>query len=140
MAKIVIISLGLAKDKELDNLEKRYLSRLATNIRPELRVIDEEGTKLKLSGREYVIGLDERGAEFDTLKFCDKVGELFQKTEGSIVFLIGNSCGFPVRVRDSFNCSMRLSALTFPHRFARLLLIEQIYRMDSLMRGVNYHH
>lgn len=140
MAKIVIISLGLAKDKEIDNLEERYLSRVAPNIRPELRVIDEEGTKLKLSGREYVIGLDERGAEFDTMKLCDKVGELFQKTEGSIVFLIGNSCGFPERVRGNFNLSMRLSALTFPHRLARLLLIEQLYRIDTVMRGISYHH
>lgn len=140
MAKLAIISLGLAKDREIDGLEQRYLRRLSPNLRPDIRVIDEDGDKLKLSARDYIIGLDERGTEFDTLTFCDKVSALFHKTEGSILFLIGNSRGFPDKIREKFNFCMRLSALTFPHRFARLLLIEQIYRIDTVMRGVNYHH
>ncbi|MFO0417194.1 MAG: 23S rRNA (pseudouridine(1915)-N(3))-methyltransferase RlmH [Pseudomonadota bacterium] len=56
-----------------------------------------------------------------------------------MVFVIGGAYGFSEKVRQRADYVLSLSSLTMPHQFARLVLVEQIYRAHTLMRGVAYH-
>jgi 23S rRNA (pseudouridine1915-N3)-methyltransferase len=57
-----------------------------------------------------------------------------------LVFLIGGSYGLPQQVSRSAAVQLSLSSMTLPHRLARLLLVEQIYRAFTILRGEPYSH
>jgi 23S rRNA (pseudouridine1915-N3)-methyltransferase len=57
----------------------------------------------------------------------------------SVCFIIGGAYGFAEKVRQEADLILSLSAFTFPHQITRLLLVEQLYRAHTLMKGISYH-
>jgi len=58
----------------------------------------------------------------------------------AITFAIGGADGLPAALSARANLRLSLSAMTLPHRMARLVLLEQIYRALTIIRGEPYHH
>jgi 23S rRNA (pseudouridine1915-N3)-methyltransferase len=58
----------------------------------------------------------------------------------TLVFLIGGAYGLPESVSKAADLQLSLSAMTFPHRLARLVLAEQLYRAFSILRNEPYDH
>ena len=56
-----------------------------------------------------------------------------------LVFVIGSSCGLSKKVSARADLKMSMSKMTFLHQFARLILVEQIYRAFKIMKGEKYH-
>jgi 23S rRNA (pseudouridine1915-N3)-methyltransferase len=85
-----------------------------------------------------LVALDERGKELDTMAFA----RLFEKWMGggvtAVTFAIGGADGHAPGVREKADLVLALSRMTLPHRLARLLLAEQIYRALTVVRGVPY--
>lgn len=141
---IRIIAVGRLKERALADLAGLYLRR----IRPlaPLTVVElKDQTLLReqkqflaclgpAAGHEAAIAMDERGASIDSPELAALLG-----AHGSLAFLIGGADGLTDAVRGRAGRVLRLSRLTLTHEWARVLLLEQIYRGLTILRGLPYH-
>jgi 23S rRNA (pseudouridine1915-N3)-methyltransferase len=89
---------------------------------------------------DYVILLDEKGKEFRTVEFSGFLEKLFFLPKKRIVFIIGGPWGFSEDVYSRSDFKLSLSKMTFPHQLVRLLFLEQLYRVFTIIKGESYHH
>jgi 23S rRNA (pseudouridine1915-N3)-methyltransferase len=87
----------------------------------------------------YVVLLDERGQRLDSPEFSRLI-EDHAANSRSIVLIIGGAFGVDDELHSVADKVMSLSELVFPHQLVRLILIEQIYRAQSIAEGGKYHH
>ena len=80
-----------------------------------------------------------KGKEFSSEEFAQKIEELTNSGIQEIVFVIGSSCGIGKNVSERANLKMSMSKMTFLHEFARLILVEQLYRSFKIIKGEMYH-
>ncbi|AFC25965.1 23S rRNA (pseudouridine(1915)-N(3))-methyltransferase RlmH [Saprospira grandis] len=113
----------------------------AKNMR-EAQIKQKEGEKIlaKLEQGDFLMLLDERGKQFDSLAFSAKLEQQFQLSHKRIIYLIGGAYGFSDEVYARANGRWSLSKLTFSHQMVRLFVLEQLYRAISIQRGLPYHH
>lgn len=111
------------------------------NLTP-AEVRSKEGGKIisSLDGDDYVILLDEKGTEFATADMSKWLEKLISHTKKRLVFIIGGSWGFSDEVYQRADFILSLSKLTFSHQLARLVFMEQIYRVLAILKGDPYHH
>ncbi len=83
--------------------------------------------------------LDERGKRRTSVDFADWLSDIADETR-DLRFVLGGPWGFAASVRDRCRDSLRLSDMTLPHEFARVLFLEQLYRALSIQAGGSYHH
>lgn len=93
-----------------------------------------------LSKDDYLVVLDERGRELDSLQVADMLTEFSNRSARQVIFLIGGAFGLDEMVLQRANRKWSLSRLTFPHQLVRLILAEQLYRACSIIRNEKYHH
>jgi 23S rRNA (pseudouridine1915-N3)-methyltransferase len=86
------------------------------------------------------IALEIGGESWSTERFAAYVGEQMLRGGRGITFAIGGADGLPAALVARANRRLSLSAMTLPHRLARLVLVEQIYRALTIIRGEPYHH
>ena len=79
------------------------------------------------------------GRQFSSEEFAQKIENLTNDGQSEIIFVIGSSCGISKNVSARSNLKMSMSKMTFLHQFARLLLVEQIYRAFKIIKGETYH-
>jgi 23S rRNA (pseudouridine1915-N3)-methyltransferase len=91
-------------------------------------------------GTGYAIVLDERGRLFTSLEFADFLAARWRETHHQVSFLVGGPFGIPAAVCREADLLWSLSPLTFTHEMARLLMLEQIYRAFTIIRGETYHY
>lgn len=154
--KIKIIALGKIKEKFLkegiDEFSKRltpYVPLEVTELQPieikdenlTSRILDEEGDKIlaHIKSQSYVITMEIKGKQLSSEEFSEKLETLINDGISEVIFVIGSSCGISQKVSARANYKMSISKMTFLHQFARLLLIEQIYRAFKIMRNETYH-
>ena len=154
--KIKIIALGKIKEKFLKEGIDEFLKRLTPYASVEIielspieikdehlteRVLDEEGDKIlsHIKPQSFVITMEILGKQFSSEEFAKKINSLTNKGQSEIVFVIGSSCGLSKKVSARSNLKMSMSKMTFLHQFARLLLVEQIYRAFKIIKGETYH-
>ncbi len=87
----------------------------------------------------YLVALDERGRSWRTSELAAHVSDLELRGTSRITFLLGGAEGHHQTLRDEAQEVWRLSSLTLPHEMARLLLLEQLYRIETLRAGHPYH-
>lgn len=129
----------------------RYLTRLrglgetellpvrASRARELERRRREEADALQAAVVGRMVALDERGRSFDTAGLARRIGELEQAGEGRITLLIGGADGLHPDLRQAAAETWRLSDLTMAHELALVVLLEQLYRVESLRVGHPYH-
>ena len=85
-----------------------------------------------------IIVLDEGGKNYSSQEFAQKLG---QWSEGGrpVVFILGGSWGLDERVRQRANSVISLGKQTLPHLLARIVLLEQLYRAETILGGKTYH-
>lgn len=154
--KIKIIALGKIKEKFLKEGIDEFLKRLTPYVPLEVielqpieikdenltsRVLDEEGDKIlaHIKPQSYVITMEIKGKQLSSEEFSEKLETLINDGISEVIFVIGSSCGISQKVSARANYKMSISKMTFLHQFARLLLIEQIYRAFKIMRNETYH-
>ena len=101
-----------------------------------------EATKIiqSITDDDYVILLDEKGKEIKTIEFSVALEKMFFLPKKRIVFIIGGPWGFSEMVYSRADYKMSLSKMTFPHQLVRLLFLEQLYRVFTIIKGEPYHH
>ena len=100
----------------------------------------EEGVALlrRIDARERVVALDERGPEYTSVELARRV-ERWLAGATDVCFVIGGSDGLSEAVLQRAAESLALSRMTLAHRLARLVLVEQLYRAMTILRGEPYH-
>ena len=83
-----------------------------------------------------IICLSEEGKSFSSVELTSLLLNFKNK---KINFLIGDADGIPSDIKEKSNLLLSLSPLTFPHEIARLILLEQIYRVISISNNSPYH-
>jgi len=91
-----------------------------------------------LPARAYVVALDNRGKHWSTPELARELTS-WQELGRNIVFIIGGADGLHASVRARADQQWSLSSLTFPHPLVRIILIEQLYRAQSLLDNHPYH-
>jgi 23S rRNA (pseudouridine1915-N3)-methyltransferase len=104
------------------------------------RARDEEAASLldRIADGERVVLLDERGKEGTSLDFARRVASWVEGAR-DVTLVIGGSDGHGDAIRARAAETLGLSRLTLAHRLARLVLVEQLYRAFTILRGEPYH-
>ncbi|MDB4020905.1 23S rRNA (pseudouridine(1915)-N(3))-methyltransferase RlmH [Litorivicinus sp.] len=92
----------------------------------------------RVKPQDFLIVLDERGQQFSTAELALKLTD-WELSGRSLVFAIGGPDGWNEKTYEKSDQLWSLSSLVFPHPIARLLVIEQLYRADSIRQGHPYH-
>ena len=154
--KIKIIAPGKIKERFLKEGIDEFLKRLTPYASVEItelaaieikdpnltaKVLDEEAEKIlaHIKQHSYVITLEIGGKMLSSEEFAEKINTLANEGTGEIVFVIGSSCGISPKVSARANFKLSMSKMTFLHQFARLILVEQIYRAFKIIKGETYH-
>ena len=125
---------------------EEYLKRLSRSSNYELIVV-KAGNRDEVSDRLlersqgcYRIAMDERGESLSTRKFAEKFEVLERRGEiRTVAFLIGAADGHNENLREKCDLILALSTFTLQHELALLVLLEQLYRLESLKIGSPYH-
>jgi 23S rRNA (pseudouridine1915-N3)-methyltransferase len=146
--KIVIAPVGRAKERELRALVDDYYARIRRYA--QLEEIELEDTKRQdklveavdrvLSahkGRAELVALEVTGKAFSSELFAKKLGERLESAAVP-VFVIGGAEGIPDALSARAAWKVSLGPMTLPHRLARLILAEQVYRAFTILRGEPY--
>jgi 23S rRNA (pseudouridine1915-N3)-methyltransferase len=141
---IRIIAVGKIKDKRLSGLMDDFLKRI--RVMAPIEVVEVRDSAPKKEGRDMVaqlgsahgqqlvVALDEHGEDLTSREFASLLG-----AHGGISFLIGGADGLGDEARSRAGRTVRLSSMTLTHEMARVLLVEQVYRGLSILRGKPYH-
>jgi len=102
---------------------------------------DEEATLLlkDTSSQDVIIALDERGKNISTIDFTNILESAQSNNIKRCFFLIGGAHGLSANVRKSANHVISFGKMTVPHKIARILLTEQIYRAMTIIQKHPYH-
>ena len=155
--KINLLCIGKTDDKEIKNLINYYLTRLprhwnfeileipdvknARNLTPDL--LKKEEAKLflnQIENTDLVVLLDEKGKQFTSREFAQKLDSYQNNSIKKICFLVGGTYGFSEEMYQRANEKISISKMTFTHQMIRLFFVEQIYRADQILQGKPYHN
>ena len=138
-----LITVGKLQNAHLEAIEKEYLKRLKS---PKLEVIElkasaenkdteAEAILKKLAPNDFVITLTEWGEEFESVTFSKW---LYKKS--NLVFVICGAEGPGQKLLERTNAKLSLSKMTMPHKLARIIFVEQLYRAQTIYEGHPYHN
>jgi len=135
-----IIAIGKIKKKWIQTGIEMYLSRLPglkiLEIKDNTQTKEESIIKELIRKNETLVTLNENGHSFTSMQLSKK---LLNSHNQNITFVIGGATGLSPSLNNSASWQLSLSPLTFPHEIARLLLIEQLYRAQTITQGSPYH-
>ncbi len=139
------IWVGKTKDKNWRALQEEYLSRLSHFVRCEITEVKdsnkESESKLileKLNQSAFVCILDVKGRSISSPELAKTVENWQNRGLKEVAFVIGGAEGLASEVVEKADYSLSLSFLTFTHEAARVILLEQLYRAYTIIRGFPY--
>jgi 23S rRNA (pseudouridine1915-N3)-methyltransferase len=145
--RIKIIAVGRAKDRDLRSLLGDYYARIGRYAKlEEIEIKDAKADEVaerlarSIPNRSRVVALEVDGRALSSRDFAKWLGRAENESVQTVVFLIGGSYGLPQELSKKADLRLSLSAMTLPHRLARLFLAEQVYRAFSILRGEPYDH
>jgi 23S rRNA (pseudouridine1915-N3)-methyltransferase len=151
--KLRVLAVGRDRSGLYAPAVDEYASRLSRYVKFELvevpearklagtpRAREEEGEALlaKLGPKEHAVALDERGEELTSVALADRVRRWLERSQ-DVTLVVGGSDGLAPEVLERARERLSLSRFTLPHRLARLVLVEQLYRAFTILRGEPYH-
>ncbi len=93
-----------------------------------------------IPARARTVALEVKGERWTSERLAKFLGDCDLHAVAEVAFLIGGSYGLPEDISKAANLRLSLSDLTLPHRLARLLLAEQLYRGFTILRNEPYSH
>lgn len=139
-ARLRVIAVGRLRKRWLVEAVTLYQRRLPGLVITEVRdggpQREAEAILAALRPDERLVALSEEGAALSSTAFAE---QLARRGADRLAFAIGGADGLAPLLRQRASWLLSLSAMTFPHDLARLLLLEQLYRADTILRGGPYH-
>lgn len=159
MINVQLIVLGKLKEKYMKDFSAEYEKRLSgfckltvTELEP-VRLSDNPSEKEianalkkeavlikeKMLPNAFVFSMCIEGKEISSEALSKKIDGIGVSGQSNIVFIIGSSFGLSEEIKKDSDFRLSLSPMTFPHKLARIMLLEQIYRAFSISHGSKYH-
>ena len=159
MINVTVIALGKLKESYMREFCAEYEKRLKTMCKlniveltpvalPEnpsekqiASALEAEAERIteKIPNGSYVLSLCIEGKQKSSEEFAEMFNSLALNGTSSVAFIIGSSFGLSEKIKIGSNERISMSRMTFPHRMARVMLLEQIYRAFSINAGSKYH-
>jgi 23S rRNA (pseudouridine1915-N3)-methyltransferase len=155
--KITLLCVGKTRERFLQEGIEKYLRYLRPYASVEVRELREERIAdlkdaprvrqreaerifkaLPQGGR--VVALDERGAEYTSHGFAVFINEALEQGVRELWFVIGGSLGLDESVTEKAQATVAVSRWTLTHEMARVVLLEQLYRAFTIIKGKTYHY
>lgn len=148
--------IGETRNSAYLSAEDNYLGRIGHLVRCQRDFVEEQKKKdprlrqsklkreaelldRKIQKGGYLIALDQKGQELSSRELADRLNNLMNQGISEIIFLVGGYGGIPVSIIQRSKMKLSLSRLTLPHELARVMLLEQVYRALTIIRGLPYH-
>jgi 23S rRNA (pseudouridine1915-N3)-methyltransferase len=146
--KIVIITVGKEKSEVTEDILKHYELRILRYLpiewiyTPHDVTKEKEGEKIlsQIKKEDYVVLLGEKGKDIKSEVLAELVENRMVDSVRRMVFVIGGAYGASKSVEERANYIWKLSTLVFPHMLVRVILLEQLYRAMTIIKGEKYHH
>lgn len=147
--KFRFIWVGKARDQHFKALQDEYLQRLAHFVKYEIVEIKDggsidaaniEGKRIleKLNPSSLVCLLDVKGRSMSSQSLAAEVEGWQNRSVREIAFILGGAYGVSADVAERADTVLSLSFLTFTHEMARVLMVEQLYRAFTIIKGYPY--
>ncbi len=107
-----------------------------------LELMKKEGRLIlkQLQPSDYLVLLDDKGKDFTSIKFANKLQAWMLNGKKRLVFVCGGAYGFSDELYQRQNEKLSLSKMTFSHQMVRLFFVEQVYRAYTILNNEPYHH
>ena len=155
----VILCVGKMKEKAYRELADEYLKRLgrygkteeieipdlpepagnSAALEEQVKTREGEALLAKIRPGDRVIALTIQGKQRSSEELAEHIQEMRTSGSSRIVFVIGGSLGLGRNILARADEEMSMSRMTFPHRLARVMLLEQLYRAEKILSGERYH-
>jgi 23S rRNA (pseudouridine1915-N3)-methyltransferase len=150
--KIKIAWIGKTKEPAIGSLTDEYLKRISRYVPVEGLTLRDEAALLESCGRNTglkaglkagakstLVLMDSRGKEFSSEQFAKFLGDYQDRNPVPLIIAIGGADGFSEAARAAAQHSISLGKMTLAHELARVVLLEQVYRAFTILKGHPYH-
>lgn len=145
--KLHIVAVGKVKEAYFRAAVDEYIKRIRRSLSIVETELREENTsqlvasiQKALPKRSYVIALTINGSAYSSEGFARWLEKSLERSI-DLVFLIGGADGVPEEIlKNVVHEELSLSKMTLPHRLARVVFVEQLYRAMTILRNEPYHH
>lgn len=159
MMNVQLIVLGKLKEKYMKDFAAEYEKRLSAYCK--MTVTELEPVKLsdnpspseienaliketkmikdKIPKNSYVFSMCIEGKQMSSEELSQKLEDIALSGRNSVVFIIGSSFGLSKKIKQMSDFKFSMSKMTFPHKLARIMLTEQLYRGFSISNNGKYH-
>jgi len=146
--KIKIAWIGKTKEPAIQALSDEYLKRISRYVPVEGVALRDEAALLEMSGRSAsakgaakstLVLMDSRGKQFTSEEFAKFLGDYQDRNPLPLVIAIGGADGFSEETRAAAQHTISLGKMTLAHELARVVVLEQVYRAFTILKGHPYH-
>lgn len=156
--KITIACVGKIKEKYFTDAINEYAKRLSRYVTLDIAEVPDEKAPENMSPAQmeqvkeiegerlnkvikdgYVVALAINGKKMTSEGFADFISDTMVKGASHITFVIGGSLGLSDKILKRADFKLSFSDMTFPHQLMRVVLLEQIYRANRIMKNEPYH-
>jgi len=143
--KLTVAWIGKTKNPAIQSLTDEYLKRLRQFAEAEGAAVKDEAALLKLCGdegkgaRRRLVLLDLRGKQVSSEELAGFLREHQDRNPAPLVFAIGPADGFSEELCRKADFVLSIGKMTLAHELARVVLLEQVYRAFTILKGHPYH-
>jgi 23S rRNA (pseudouridine1915-N3)-methyltransferase len=150
--KIKIAWIGKTKEPAIQSLTDEYLKRISRYAQVEGIALRDEGALLQMcarasskaskasgGGKSTLALLDSTGKKYSSEEFAHFLGNYRDHNALPLVFAVGPADGFAGETRNAAQHTISLGSMTLAHELARVVLLEQVYRAFTILKGHPYH-
>ena len=144
--KIKIAWIGKTKEPAIASLTEEYLKRIGryaqvdgVALRDEADLLTKFGKTDKNGTKATLVLLDLRGKEFSSAQFAKYLRDYQDRNPLPLVLAVGGADGFSDIARSAAHQEISLGKMTLAHELARVVLLEQVYRAFTILKGHPYH-
>lgn len=143
--KLQIAWIGKTKEAPFRALTEEYLRRISRYLAAESHELTSEDALLELAGstsgrtRPVLVLLDARGRQFTSEEFAGLLRDQQDRGTQNLFFGVGPADGFSDKARGVADLILSFGKMTLAHELARIVLLEQIYRAFTILKGHPYH-
>ena len=144
--KIKVAWIGKTKEPAIASLTDEYLKRISRYaqvegilLRDEAGLLAKFGTDSKSGSKSTLVLMDSRGKELTSEQFAKFLGDYQERNPLPLVFAVGGADGFAAETKSAAANLISFGKMTMAHELARVVLLEQIYRAFTILKGHPYH-
>lgn len=157
--KLTVITVGKLKEKYWVDAVKEYKKRISKYAKIELIEVadekepnnasekdielikDKEGERIlsKIKDSQHVVTLEIEGKEYTSESLAKQYQTWMNTGKSDVVFVIGGSNGIGREVKKRSNQEISFGSLTYPHQMMKVMILEQLFRVNKILRNEAYH-